>query len=329
MTAHNGFRVGGSPPSNKGWKSHLFFISCHRGWSFPTKWTSRMVNNSVPALSANKTELVEILRGILSASGVKDMNEAWLAEMGLSPAPRGMFFLFVHYTSFFLIVPYRVEMFNLEKMKSDNGAISGSMVPSTISASTIVDVTSSMVEKLPSTDEGASLGKRSRKVTPEQPTDASGSTTRAPAKKGNESMEVDEAPERGYTIRDLCEGLHFVIAECRAKKLEEHVEKLRAKLESLKNQQKGLNQEVGILRSSYNGARDYRVRLEGDVLSLTEATMLLEVELKVKGPKAVDAFKVSRGFKSGLEKMGQDNYEFGHRVVLAWLQGKHMEIEIE
>ncbi|RWV81936.1 hypothetical protein GW17_00056606 [Ensete ventricosum] len=58
-------------------------------WRFPTEWTSRTVSGFVPALSADETELVEILRGILSVSrGVKDMNEAWLAEKGLSPAPR-------------------------------------------------------------------------------------------------------------------------------------------------------------------------------------------------------------------------------------------------
>ncbi|RWW23549.1 hypothetical protein GW17_00012200 [Ensete ventricosum] len=57
--------------------------------SFPTKWNSRTVSSSIPALSVDETELVKILRGILSVStGMKDMNEAWLAEAGLSPAPR-------------------------------------------------------------------------------------------------------------------------------------------------------------------------------------------------------------------------------------------------
>ncbi|RZR85920.1 hypothetical protein BHM03_00012992 [Ensete ventricosum] len=44
---------------------------------FPTEWTSRMVNNLVPTLLVNETELAKIFWGILSASkGVKDMNEA-------------------------------------------------------------------------------------------------------------------------------------------------------------------------------------------------------------------------------------------------------------
>ncbi|RWW49678.1 hypothetical protein BHE74_00044122 [Ensete ventricosum] len=37
-------------------------------WRFPIEWTSRTVNNSMPALSADETKLVEIVRGILSAS---------------------------------------------------------------------------------------------------------------------------------------------------------------------------------------------------------------------------------------------------------------------
>ncbi|RZS05539.1 hypothetical protein BHM03_00036066 [Ensete ventricosum] len=56
-------------------------------FSFPTEWTSQTVSRSLPVLSADEIELVEILRGILSISrGVKDMNEAWLVEAGLSLA---------------------------------------------------------------------------------------------------------------------------------------------------------------------------------------------------------------------------------------------------
>ncbi|RWW82209.1 hypothetical protein BHE74_00009336 [Ensete ventricosum] len=63
-----------------------------------------------------------------------------------------------------------------------------------------------------------------------------------------------------------------------------------------------------------------------DVLSLTEAATLLEAELKVKGPKAVAAYKASRGFESGLKKMRRVSYEFGYRVALERLRGKHLEI---
>ncbi|RZS06102.1 hypothetical protein BHM03_00036704 [Ensete ventricosum] len=129
LTTRTGFRVGGAPSSNKGWKSRFFFISCRQGRSFPTEWTSRTVNNSVPVLSANETELVEILRGILSTSrGVKDMNEAWLAKAGLSPTPG------------------------------------------------------------PRTGYGCF-----------------GEHHKAPVEKGKEPMEIEEAPELGYLIWDLCE----------------------------------------------------------------------------------------------------------------------------
>ncbi|RWW70352.1 hypothetical protein BHE74_00021981 [Ensete ventricosum] len=101
-----------------------------------------------------------------------------------------------------------------------------------------------------------------------------------------------------------------VTAEHRAKELEEDVKKLRAELD-------------------LDGARDDRTRLEGDVLSLTEATTLLEAELKAKWSKAMDAYKASRGFESCLEKMGRVSYEFGYRVALERLRGKHPEIEIE
>ncbi|RRT45127.1 hypothetical protein B296_00050494 [Ensete ventricosum] len=148
------------PSSNKGWKSHFFFISCCRGWSFPTEWTSRMVSSSVPILSAYKIELVEILRGILSISrGVKDMNEAWLAEAGLSHAPRG-------------IVPA---------------------------------VGVSTGEKRPSSGARAGLRKRLRKVAIEQPMDASRSTARTSANKAKGVVELEEVPERGYTMREPCE----------------------------------------------------------------------------------------------------------------------------
>ncbi|RWW85369.1 hypothetical protein BHE74_00005951 [Ensete ventricosum] len=195
---------------------HPMIEACLDGWQispsqmapnscFPSEWKSQTVNNSVPMLLANETELVEILRGIFYASrGVKDMNEAWLAEAGLSQPPEVCFFIFVRYSGFFLIVPCCAEMFNIGKMKFDGGANSGSTVPSTTSAFGPIDVAGSMVEKRPSTSEGASLRKRSRKAAPKQPADASESATRAPAEKGKELVEVEEALEWGYTIRDLC-----------------------------------------------------------------------------------------------------------------------------
>ncbi|RZS06216.1 hypothetical protein BHM03_00036842 [Ensete ventricosum] len=117
--------------------------------------------------------------------------------------------------------------------------------------------------------------------------------------------------------------------ESHAKELERDVHKLQGELESLKTQRRRLEEEVGILCSILDGAWNDRARLEGDVLSLTEAMTLLEAELKGERAKVVAAYKASRGFESGLEKMGRVSYEFGYRVALERLRGKHHEIEVE
>ncbi|RWV83891.1 hypothetical protein BHE74_00024940 [Ensete ventricosum] len=77
-----------------------------------------------------------------------------------------------------------------------------------------------------------------------------------------------------------------------------------------------LEQEVGVLRSSLDGAWNDRARLEGDVLSLAEVATFLEAELKVD-------------YELGLEKIGRVNYEFGYRVAPEQLRGKYPEIAIE
>ncbi|RRT80329.1 hypothetical protein B296_00013482 [Ensete ventricosum] len=145
-----------------------------------------MVSSSIPVLSVDETELVEILRGILSISrGVKDMNEAWLAEAGLSPTLG--------------------EIFNLGKMKSDDGAGSGSATSSVANEHAVGDAGVSMAEKRPSSGAGAGLRKRLRKVAAEQPVDASASTARTSADKGKGMMKLEEVPERGYTMQEVCE----------------------------------------------------------------------------------------------------------------------------
>ncbi|RRT71027.1 hypothetical protein B296_00032196 [Ensete ventricosum] len=121
--------------------------------------------------------------GSFPLPGVKDMNEAWLAETGLS----------------------HVEMFNLGKMKSNSVKGSGSTVPLATDASSSVVVAGFVAEKCPSIDERSSLRKRSLRETSEQPADALGSTTKVPVEKGKELMVIEEAPERGYTLHELCE----------------------------------------------------------------------------------------------------------------------------
>ncbi|RZS27660.1 hypothetical protein BHM03_00061173 [Ensete ventricosum] len=215
------------------------------------------------------------------------------------------------------------------------------------------------------------MRKRLRRATTKQPADASGSTARSSANKGKGNVELGEAPERGYTMRELCEvedqagadryftsimtrlkgiegedplgilagALHptltkqvyecsseelmntadkstvwvrtsarppfssplaffqvvnkelktsvdhelATVAERRAKEPEAEIEKMRTELESLRSQRREHQQEVGLLRSSLDGAWNDRARLKGDVLSLTKATTLLEVKLKAEG----------------------------------------------
>ncbi|RZR85117.1 hypothetical protein BHM03_00012090 [Ensete ventricosum] len=216
-------------------------------------------------LSVDETELVEILLGILFASkGVRDMNKAWLAEAGLSPAPRGV----VVYTA----------------------------------------------EKRPGTNEGAGLKKHSKRVTPEQG---------SPEAEVVVDLQVDRVWTEGQlAVEYLQVALHPILAkqlyECFFEELVNRVAKsaIWAELESSESRRKGLEEEVSLLRSNLDGSQDDRAQLEGDVLSLTKATAFLEVELKAEGPKVVAAYKASREFEAGLEKMGRINYEFGFRVAL-------------
>ncbi|RWW39669.1 hypothetical protein BHE74_00054976 [Ensete ventricosum] len=100
-------------------------------------------------------------------------------------------------------------------------------------------------------------------------------------------------------------------AELWAKELEGEVENMWTELESLRSQRRELEQDVGVMRSSLDGARN------------------TELAWRAEGLKAVAAYKASQGFESGLKKMGRVKYEFGYRVVLERLRGKHSEMTIE
>ncbi|RWW21846.1 hypothetical protein GW17_00013980 [Ensete ventricosum] len=226
-------------------------------------------------------------------------------------------------------------------MKSGGGTSSRSAVPLITSAFAIIGVTSSTAEKRPNAGEEAGQRKRIMKVASEQPMDASGSTTRSPNKKGKGGGVDRGGPRVGLHHPDLCEvipsvdrgplageylrgALHPILVkqvyECSFEELMNRAEKSVVW---------ELKQEAGVLCSSLDGARNDRARLEGDVLSLTEAAAFLEAELKVEGPKAMATYKVSRGFESGLERIGRVSYEFGYRVALERLWGKHIKIAIE
>ncbi|RWW62785.1 hypothetical protein BHE74_00030068 [Ensete ventricosum] len=67
---------------------HPVMEACLKG-CLPTEWTSRMVNNLVPALSVDETELVEILRGILSASKGVLLIVPYYASRSTTRVPSG------------------------------------------------------------------------------------------------------------------------------------------------------------------------------------------------------------------------------------------------
>ncbi|RRT66778.1 hypothetical protein B296_00039911 [Ensete ventricosum] len=230
-------------------------------------------------------------------------------------------------------------------MMSGDGAGSGSTVPSMASVPAIVDVGASTTEKRPSTGEGAGLRKHLRKSIPEQPADASGSTTCTLTEKGQGVVELKKVPEQGYTTRELYE------VEDRAGAYK-YFASIMMRLKSVDSEDPLVPRWSAISRSSQvwtevplareymqgglhptlanlDGARNDRARLEGDVLSLTEAATFLEVKLKAEGSKVVIAYKASRGFELGLEKMGRVSYEFEYRVALERPQGKHPEIVIK
>ncbi|RWV85554.1 hypothetical protein GW17_00052646 [Ensete ventricosum] len=97
-----------------------------------------------------------------------------------------------------------LKMFNLGKMKSGSGVGSDSVMPTAASAPAVGDAGVSMVEKRPSSGVEAGLRKRLRKVAIEQLADASRITARTSADKGKGTVELEEVPEQGYTMRELC-----------------------------------------------------------------------------------------------------------------------------
>ncbi|RWW60843.1 hypothetical protein BHE74_00032132 [Ensete ventricosum] len=91
LTSRAGFRVGGAPSNNKGWKAQFLFVSRRRGWGFGVNWSAHSVSNVPPNLSDEESILVGRLKGILFASrAIRNLTEEWLVEAGLNPASRGM-----------------------------------------------------------------------------------------------------------------------------------------------------------------------------------------------------------------------------------------------
>ncbi|RWW17965.1 hypothetical protein GW17_00018078 [Ensete ventricosum] len=220
-------------------------------------------------------------------------------------------------------------MFNLGKMKSGGEVGSRSMTSMTTSMSAPTAVAEYSARKRPSVDEGLSLRKYSRRETPEHQANASGSTTVVPSRKGKEPVTMEEAPERGYILRELCE-------------VEDRVGAKRY-FATIMMRLKGLHFITALIdRVHYAGRlvqsqheRILALRADQDLVTVIEAHVKeLEGDInKLRGE--LESLKTQRrrleeeGFKSGLEKMGWVSYEFGFRVALERLRSKHPEIEVK
>ncbi|RZR87479.1 hypothetical protein BHM03_00014891 [Ensete ventricosum] len=286
---------------NKGWKSHFFFISYRQGWIFPIESTSRM-ERVAPIAGDVRVSVVQKRPSSSAQAGLRkrlrkaatqqpvDASGSTVRELCKVKDRAGV-------DRYFASIMTRLKCFEGEDP----------LVPrwSTISGSN-----SFWTE---------------------------GPLSREYLRGALHPTLVNQSQyEKILALRVVNKELKASIgqelvaaAERQAKELEAEVERMRTELESLRSQRRELEQEVGLLHFSLDGARNDQARLEGDVLSLTEATALLEAELKAKGQRAVAAYKKSRGFESGLEKMGRVSYEFKYRVVFERLRGKHPNIMIE
>ncbi|RRT77102.1 hypothetical protein B296_00010791 [Ensete ventricosum] len=92
LTTGVGFRVGGAPSNNKGWKTWFLFVSRRQGCNFGVEWSTHPISNIPPNLTDQESVLVRRMKGILSASReIRNLIEEWLVEAGLIPTSRGTF----------------------------------------------------------------------------------------------------------------------------------------------------------------------------------------------------------------------------------------------
>ncbi|RWW76928.1 hypothetical protein BHE74_00014942 [Ensete ventricosum] len=226
-------------------------------------------------------------------------------------------------------------MFNLGKMKSGGEVGSRSMTSMTTSMSAPTAVAEYSARKRPSVDEGLSLRKYSRRETPEHQANASGSTTVVPSRKGKEPVTMEEAPERGYILRELCEvedrvgaKRYFATIMMRLK-VAEGKDPLMPRWLAIGGYECSSKELIN------RASKILALRADQDLVTVIEAHVKeLEGDInKLRGE--LESLKTQRrrleeeGFKSGLEKMGWVSYEFGFRVALERLRSKHPEIEVK
>ncbi|RRT33479.1 hypothetical protein B296_00048320 [Ensete ventricosum] len=151
------------------------------------------------------------------------------------------------------------------------------------------------------------------------PADALGSTTWAPLEKGKGVVELEEVPKRGYTLQELCEvedraaADRYFVSTMTQLKLIDSEDPLVSRWSAIFGS--SLVWTEGLLAGEYlQGA--LHPTLAKQVYEYSSEELMNRVDKSAaKGPKVVTAYKVSRGFKSGLEKMGRVSYEFGWASV--------------
>ena len=68
VSARVGFRIGGAPSNNKGWKGRFFYVSWSKDWGFGVRWAVRVIDNTGPDLNDEERRDLMRLRAILPGS---------------------------------------------------------------------------------------------------------------------------------------------------------------------------------------------------------------------------------------------------------------------
>ncbi|RWW82977.1 hypothetical protein BHE74_00008535 [Ensete ventricosum] len=136
--------------------------------------------------------------------------------------------------------------------------------------------------------------------------DASRSTTVVPSGKGKELVPMEEAPEQGYTLRQLCE-------------VEDHVwaERYFATVMMRLKVRWGFHFITARINRVHDAGRLVRSQHER-ILALRAANK------ELKGRVDQDLVTIAKAHGTGWV-----NYEFGYRVALERLWGKHPKVEVE
>ncbi|RZS03438.1 hypothetical protein BHM03_00033616 [Ensete ventricosum] len=139
-----------------------------------------------------------------------------------------------------------------------------------------------------------------------------------PSGKGKEPVVIEEAPERGYTLRELCEVEDRVGAE--------------RYLATVMTQLKVVEGEDLLMPrwSAIAGSNQFWTEgpLSGEYLHGALHPTLAKQAYECSFVELMNRASKSAVW-SNLEKMGWVNYKFGYWEALERLRGKHPEIEVE